>query len=46
MARLRPGGGHVSINGGTLLGNGGTITGNVSMSGTLSPGDTPARQER
>jgi PEP-CTERM motif len=38
---LTAGGGHVNINGGTLLGNGGTITGNVSMSGTLSPGDTP-----
>ena len=30
-----------NFNGGTLLGNGGTITGNVSMSGTISPGDMP-----
>ncbi len=30
-----------SFAGGTLLGNGGTITGNVSMSGTISPGDAP-----
>jgi len=38
---LTAGGGHATFNGGTLLGNGGTITGNVSMSGTISPGDTP-----
>ncbi len=39
---LTAGGHQVNINGGTLLGNGGTVTGNVSMSGTMSPGDTPA----
>ena len=36
MALLVAGGGHVNINGGTLLGNGGTITGNVSNGDGLS----------
>ena len=38
---LAPAGHLASFAGGTLLGNGGTITANVSMSGTLSPGDAP-----
>ncbi|HMK28295.1 MAG TPA: PEP-CTERM sorting domain-containing protein, partial [Terriglobales bacterium] len=36
---LVAGGGNANIKGGTLLGNGGTIVGNVTMSGTISPGD-------
>jgi len=32
-------GGQVNFTGGTLTGNGGTITGQLSMAGTLSPGD-------
>jgi hypothetical protein len=37
---LTAGGGSVHISGGTLSGSG-TVTGNVTMDGTLSPGDSP-----